>query len=113
MAKVIKEVKFEQLLEIKETESENGKSNVYYAEYLPEANCWTTPVDISYQGDYIEKLSVFTIDGSNILTMLSKEVAISDDSINDVCSLCSMEDTPFTDLEVIKVNKVIKVIREI
>lgn len=26
MAKVIKEVKFEQLLEIKETESENGKS---------------------------------------------------------------------------------------
>ena len=86
------------------TASENGKSNVYYAEYLPEANCWTTPVDISYQGDYIEKLSVFTIDGSNILTMLSKEVAISDDSINDVCSLCSMEDTPFTDLEVIKVK---------
>ena len=76
--------------------AEESNSNLYTMVY---DNGWQEPVSVTEQGSYLQSYAAAEIGGKTYLAAVQADVTISEDAVEDVCTLAWMTMEHTTDLE--------------
>lgn len=82
------------------TAADDGNSEIYAVVYDEEAGTYGSPVQISAQEKYIERLNGVNFNGTELLVMTRKAVTISEDTVTDDCEFAWALLNDKTDLKI-------------